>query len=159
MAREADFWWADLRGGTGSALPPSVLQRITWYEKQAHHQRAGFYVSEIAIVLLSAAIPASAAAGASTMVAGVLGALVVAAVGLRQLYRWGENWIRSSNSLVALQGEVVNWSYGADPYSGSNADAVLAARVEAMVLSETTDWFGMLRSRATAVATTDGAQP
>lgn len=155
MRNEADFWWAQLRGPGDSGLPPSVLQRIGWYERQVRLHRIGFYASEVLVLVLSASIPASAAAGAGVGVAGVLGALVVAATGLRQIFRWSENWIRSSRSLVALQGEVVSWSCGAAPYDDqAGAAAVLAARAEAMARSETGDWAGMLRDRAAAAEST-----
>lgn len=128
-----------------------MLERITGYERQVRRQRIGFYASEILIVLLSAAIPAGAAAGASAGFAGVLGALVVVAVGMRQLFRWGENWIRSSGSLVALQGEVVLWNTGAGPYQDpAEAGPVLAARTEALVLTETMDWASTRRAAMAA---------
>lgn len=157
MTDTAVFWWAGLRGPEGSELPAAVHERVSWYEKQVRRQRIGFYASEILIVLLSAAIPASAAVGASTAVLGVLGALVVVAAGMRQLFRWGENWIRASGSLSTLHGEVVRWSHSAAPYQDpADAGAVLAARIEAIVLAETSDWA---TTRRAALAAAEAAPP
>ncbi|MBI0296969.1 DUF4231 domain-containing protein [Streptomyces sp. PRKS01-29] len=77
---------------------------MTWYEWHKRRQRRGHYLSEAALLLLSASIPACAAAGASVTVTGVLGALVVASAGLRQLFRWRENSVRAGSTLMALQG-------------------------------------------------------
>ncbi|MFL5515318.1 MAG: DUF4231 domain-containing protein, partial [Gemmatimonadales bacterium] len=98
------------------------------------------YLSEALLLLLSASIPACAAAGASVTVTGVLGALVVVSAGLRQLFRWGENWVRASSVLMALQGELVNWSCGSSPYDGADSLAVLASRTEELVRSEAGEW-------------------
>jgi hypothetical protein len=146
MQHEADFKWTGFKSPRGDELPPSVVERISWYERQVRQQRIGFYASETLTILFSAAIPASAAAGASTLVTGILGAFVVVAAGLRQLFRWGENWVRSSASLVALQGAVVNWSYANAPYEDpARASAVLAAEVESIAIAETGNWMTMRR--------------
>lgn len=139
-AGEASFWWTELRGSDGAELPPNVRERMTWYEWHKRRQRLGHYLSEAVLLLLSASIPACAAAGASVTVTGVLGALVVVSAGLRQLFRWGENWVRASSVLMALQGELVNWSCGSAPYDGADSLAVLASRTEELVRSEAGEW-------------------
>ena len=74
--------------------------------------------------------------------------------GLRQLYRWGENWIRSSQTLVGLQAEIIKWSVGAPPYqSGSDAAAELVTRLESIVAVETSSWASMLQSAQSQSAT------
>ncbi|MEU9382022.1 DUF4231 domain-containing protein [Streptomyces sp. NPDC048279] len=137
---EVRFWWAELRGPDGAELPPNVRERIAWYEWHKRRQRFGHYLSEAVLLLLSASIPACAAAGASVTVTGILGALVVVSAGLRQLFRWGENWVRVSSVLTALQGELVNWSCGSPPYNGADSLAVLASRTEELVRSEAGEW-------------------
>ncbi|MEU7562699.1 DUF4231 domain-containing protein [Streptomyces eurythermus] len=137
---ESGFWWAELRGPDGDALPPSVRQRTTWYERYKRRQRFGHYLSEAVLLLLSASIPACAAAGAAVTVTGILGALVVVSAGLRQLFRWGENWVRASSVLMAIQGEIVDWSSGSAPYDGVNPSALLASRTEELAGSEAGEW-------------------
>lgn len=60
--------------------------------------------------------------------------------GVRQLFWWGENWVRASFVLMALQGEFVNWSCGSAPYDGADSLAVLASRTEELVRSEAGEW-------------------
>jgi hypothetical protein len=142
-----DYWWQHL-GPEGRPLPPSVNERLRWYEKVVRKSRIGYFVFEIITIVIAAAIPAAAAMGASTATTGILGALVTVMVGFRQLWRWGEDWIRFSGSLVALQREVVAWSVGAEPYNEPRrADALLSTRVESLVETETTRWSA-LRSEA-----------
>jgi hypothetical protein len=149
-----EFWWSDFTARDGSPLPITARKRINWYEKNARFQRKAFYTSEIIVILLSAAIPTAAALGARSAITGVLGALVVVTAGLRQLYRWGENWIRSSQTLVGLQAEIIKWSVGAPPYqSGSDAAAVLVTRLESIVAVETSSWASMLQSAQSQSAT------
>lgn len=69
---------------------------------------------------------------------GGLGAGVAAAVGLRQLFRWGENWIRTSASMMALRRQLIVWSMG-----GPDAGQLLAGRVEELTLSDTATWPAM----------------
>ncbi|MCT2594629.1 DUF4231 domain-containing protein [Streptomyces sp. N2-109] len=137
------YWWSALRAPGGAEPPPSVVERLSWYERQKSRARAGFYVSEVVIVLLSASVPAAVAMDAPGAVTGSLGAGVAAAVGLRQLFRWGENWIRTSASMVALQQHVIAWSLGSAPYDGPGAQQLLAGRVEELVLADTATWSAM----------------
>jgi Protein of unknown function (DUF4231) len=153
------YWWQQLVG-PDRKLPPSVNERLSWYENQVRYHRDRFRLFEIAIIVVSAAIPAAAAIGASAGIAGVLGALVTALVGVRQLYRWGEYWVRFSGSLMAMQREVVRWSVKADPYDADelqHADARLSDRVEALVTDETAQWSALQSAALSSQAdATDG---
>ena len=86
----------------------------------------------------------------------IFGAFVTALIGVRQLYRLGDQWIRVASTLVALEREVVAWSVGVKPYEEpQNRDAELANRVESIVLMETTRWSA-LRSALLAAQTDAG---
>jgi hypothetical protein len=133
-------WWERLQGKTGDSLPFSVAERIQWYGRQVRRHRILNYGIEVVIIVLAASIPAATTLGASAMVAGVLGAVVTALAGLRQVLRSQENWIRCSGTLVALQREAVLWSSGNAPYDGADASQTLVANVEALVAQETAQW-------------------
>jgi hypothetical protein len=134
------FWWQKLTNPGTGPLPVSVGERIAWYEARVRQHRVGNYVLETATVVVAAAIPAAAALGAPVAVTGVLGAAVTVLAGLRQLIRPGENWIRFSKTLVALQREVVLWGAGGKPYDGDHADTTLIENVENLIVEETTSW-------------------
>lgn len=137
--------WRTLRR-SGEPLPPSVWDRLEWYERNADYQRKAFYTAEVAVIVLSAGIPVATALHAPAAFAAVLGSLVVVVGGVRHVWRWGENWIRSSRALVDLQSEVVRWSTSADPYQTDNATAALVIRTEAIVAGETAGWSHALQS-------------
>jgi hypothetical protein len=140
------YWWEQLAGADGQPLPASVRTRLDWYERQVRRDRRRYYLLEVAVVVISASIPAAAATGASVGATGVLGAVLTVVVGLRQLFRLGENWIRFSSFLVGLQREVVVWSVGAKPYDDPGASALLTTRVESLVADETAQWSVLRRS-------------
>jgi hypothetical protein len=134
-------WWERLQGKTtGDALPSSVAERLQWYGRQVRRSRILNYGLEILILVMAASIPAATTLGASAVVAGVLGAVVTALAGMRQVLRSQENWIRCSGTLVALQRETVLWSSGNPPYDGDDATQILVANVEALVAQETAQW-------------------
>ncbi|MBV1851571.1 DUF4231 domain-containing protein [Catellatospora tritici] len=140
-------WWQQLTSPGGSSLPLSVTERLSWYQRQVSKQRRGNYLLEGTTVVLAAGIPAAAALGAATTVTAVLGALVAILAGLRQLLRPGENWIRSSGTLIALQREAVLWSAGNAPYDGNRPDAALVENVEALVADEAMRWADQRSAR------------
>jgi len=134
------IWWQRLTAPGGGQLPLSVQERLRWYSNQVRRQRIGNYTLEGVTVVIAAGIPAAVALGAPATVTAVLGATVAILAGLRQLIRPGENWIRSSATLVALQREAVLWSAGASPYDSDLADTLLVENFENLVAAETSQW-------------------
>ncbi len=152
MARAAtrQFWWQELERSGPGPLPASVRERIAWYEGRVRYHRRANAVVETVTVMLAASIPAATSVGASVAVAGVLGAVVTALAGVRQLMRAGENWIRLSATLVALQREVVLWSASIGRYNGRDADAALVKTIENIVIQETGRWADQHNLRGAA---------
>jgi hypothetical protein len=134
------IWWQRLTVPDGRQLPLSVQERLRWCTNQVRRQRTGNYTLEGVTVVIAAGIPAAVALGAPATVIAVLGAMIAILAGLRQLIRPGENWIRSSATLVALQREAVLWSAGVPPYDGELSDTLLVENVENLVAAETSQW-------------------
>lgn len=135
------YWWQRLARHDGSPLPASAVERLTWYERQVRRKRIGYYGVELVILLASATIPAAAAAGASVAVMGVLGAVVTALIGTRQLFKLEQDWIRFSRTLIDLHAEAVAYSVGTAPYADDGtASATLATNIEQLVAAETAQW-------------------
>jgi hypothetical protein len=146
---ENAIWWRRLTRPSGAQPPPSVVQRLGWYAGRVRNGRLATYALEGSIIVVSAAIPATVAAGGSAGVAGVLGAIVTALVGVRQLMRLNATWSRVSATLVAMQRELVLWSVAAAPYDVDDtaAGVALTTAIEGLVVAETTQWTEL---RATA---------
>jgi Protein of unknown function (DUF4231) len=68
------------------------------------------------VLVLSAAIPTAAAMGSSTIVLGILGALITVLTGLSHEHRWKENWVRHVRSRVAIERELVSYKNKGQPY-------------------------------------------
>jgi hypothetical protein len=135
-----NVWWQRLTAPGGGQLPLSVQERLRWSANQVRRQRIANYVLEAVTVVVAAGIPAAVALGTPATVVALLGALVAILAGLRQLLRPGENWIRTSVTLVALQREAVLWSAGAPPYDDDPAGTLLVENVENLVAAETSQW-------------------
>jgi hypothetical protein len=144
MPSETDdvAWWRRLTRPSGAVPPPSVTERVGWYQQRVRRGRQATYALEGSIILVSAAIPAAVAAGAPAGVAGVLGAVVTALVGVRQLARFNAGWSRVAATVVAMQRELVLWSLAAAPYDTADdaAAVTLATAIETLVRAETTQW-------------------
>jgi hypothetical protein len=135
-------WWESLQRN-GENVPDWVQSNLRFYNAVTKRSRVGFYVIEVLVILTSATIPAAAAAGASTAVAGILGACVTALIGLRQLTGWREAWARYAQTRAAIEREVVLWSRSIEPYSGELASADLVQNTEALVAVETDRWASL----------------
>jgi hypothetical protein len=135
-------WWLRLTRPSGTEPPPSVVERLGWYEKRVRNARRATYTLEISIIVVAAAIPATVAAGGPAGLAGVLGAIVTALVGVRQLLRFNATWTRVGVTIVAMQRELVAWSVATAPYDGDDTTAgvALATAIEGLVVAETTQW-------------------
>ncbi|WDM10856.1 hypothetical protein J3S85_04390 [Streptomyces lavenduligriseus] len=71
--------------------------------------------------------------------------MVVVSAGLRQLFRRGENRVRASSVLMAIQGGIVGWNSGSAPYDGVNPSALPASRTEELAGSEAGEWAAARR--------------
>jgi hypothetical protein len=127
-------------------VPAWVQANLRFYDRGTNRARIGYYALETVIILTSASIPAAAAVGASVAVTGVLGAVVAALIGLRQLAGWREQWVRFAVVRSALEREVVSWSAELGGYAGPDADERLLLVAQDLVAGETGRW-AMLRSR------------
>ncbi|GAB3413029.1 DUF4231 domain-containing protein [Flindersiella endophytica] len=132
--------WTTIASPRGTALPVNVVDRLRWYRRNSVRNRVTFYSVNSAVIVLAAAIPAVSAVGAGAAVAGVLGAVVAILTGLNSLLQSRENWLRSARGMLLIQREIVQWSNGKGDYAGTDADAVLADKVESFVETESTEW-------------------
>ena len=141
----ATRWW-ERATRQGRPVPEWVQVNLRYYETESRRARISFYVLETTVIVVSAAIPAAAAVGASVAVTGVLGAAVAAMVGLRQLSGWRESWVRRAVFRSAIEREVVSWSAGLGVYGGPDADERLLLATQELVAGETGRWATLRQS-------------
>jgi hypothetical protein len=117
-----------------------------YYKKQAWQAKTGYRVSETAILIVAAAIPASAAFTGDRRIPAVLGAVTVVLTGVRQVFRWRENWQRFTTTCALLQNEYDFYVVGDDKYADENRDQRLVRRVREIEMAETTGWVALLNA-------------
>jgi hypothetical protein len=131
---------------TGSPVPAGAAwerleDQLGWYDRKSAHHKKWFYRLKVAQIVIAAAIPASAAAGASAAIAGVMGATIVVFEGLQQLFQFQQNWLTYRATAEALKHEKFLCAAGAGPYAGAGRpSALLAERVEGLVSQEHAAW-------------------
>ena len=116
-------------------------EQIQWYDSHSARYKRWFHSLKVAQIVIAAAIPALAAAGASAAIAGALGATIVVLEGLQQLFQFQQNWVSYRATAEALKHERFALPGDAGPYAGNDRpDALLAERVESLVSQETAAW-------------------
>lgn len=121
-------------------------EQIQWYDGHSAHHKRWFHSLKVAQIVIAALIPALAAAGASTAIAGALGATIVVLEGLQQLFQFQQNWVSYRATAEALKHERSLFLAHAGPYAGNGRpDALLAERVEGLVSQETAAWTSSQR--------------
>jgi uncharacterized protein involved in tolerance to divalent cations len=152
---------ADRRNGHYAFMPTSspntlgnpsldaLAASFDWYRRHARYARGRYHGSEILLVVVAAAIPASAAYTSDQRVSATLGALVVVLTGVRSIYRWHEDWLRSSEACAQLETARQLYMQRASPYAGTDRDELLVRRVRDIEVAETTSWVDLRKSAAT----------
>jgi hypothetical protein len=133
------------------ALPPNVVERAAWYEKNMKAARLGSTWIDVATIATASAVPMSVAFKAATWVPALLGTLSAVAAGTRQTFDWKGNWTSFTRASQMIQTEIVSYSCGRHPYEDKLiAPGLLAAIVEEITAAETGTWAQRVRTPAGA---------
>jgi Protein of unknown function (DUF4231) len=120
-----------------------------WYKTHAIHSRRAFRIFETALLVVSAAIPATAAVQPhNAIMPAVLGAVVVVLAGMRAVFHWQDNYLRFSGAREAVEAERRLYYTGAKPYDdAATRDQVLAASVSRIEQEEMGGWIKVAAER------------
>jgi hypothetical protein len=129
-----------VNNGDESVTWKRLESQIEWYDGRARSNQIWFKVLKVGQLVLAAAIPAAAAAGARVAVAGVMGALVVVLEGVQQLFQFQPNWASYRATCESLKREKFLFLASAGDYAREDRERRLALRVEALVSDETSQW-------------------
>jgi hypothetical protein len=112
-----------------------------WYQHNREATRIRFQVSEVAILLISAAVPISGVLTPhDARLPTAIGALVVALTGLRPVFHWRDNWIRSAITASVLDAEIRLYLVHAPPYDRTDRSARLLRRLNEIEGAEYATW-------------------
>ena len=81
-----------------------------------------------------------ASLGVSVDAAAVLGAVVVVLEGIQHLNQYQSNWISYRATAEALKHEKYLFLARAGPYTGPQAEPLLAERIESLISQEHSKW-------------------
>lgn len=120
--------------------------QIAWYDRRSANSKRWYQRLKVAQLVIAAAIPVMAAAGAQPVVAGAMGALIVVLEGVQQLFQYQQNWTAYRSTCEALRHEKFLYLARAGPYGdAARPGALLAERVEGLVSQEHAAWVAEQR--------------
>lgn len=128
-------------------------EQIAWYDRRSAHGKRWYQRLKVAQIVIAAAIPVTAAAGAPAagapaVVAGAMGALIVVLESLQQLFQYQQNWTAYGSTCEALRHEKFLYVARAGPYAdAARPMALLAERVEGLVSQEHAAWVSEQREQ------------
>ena len=115
--------------------------QLAWYERNSAHHKRWFYRLKVLQIVIAAAIPVSAGAGASAWITGSLGGSIVVLEGFQQLFQFQQNWVGYRATAESLKHEKYLYLASAGPFADlARPDALLAERVEGLVSQEHSAW-------------------
>ena len=132
--------------GSGPAGPAGYAwerleDQLGWYERNSARQKSWFQRLKVVQIVVAAAIPVAAGAGASAWITGSLGALIVVLEGVQQLFQFQQNWVGYRATAEALKREKSYYLSRAGPYADvARPGTLLAERVEGLVSQEHSAW-------------------
>ncbi len=135
------------------AAQQRLEEQIAWYDGKSRHNQRWFKRLKVGQIVLAAAIPAAAAAGAPSWVLGCAGAAIVVLEGLQQLQQYQQNWTTYRATCERLKHERHLYAAVAGPYAGAaRPAALLAERVEGLVSQEHAAWVSQQREATKGAA-------
>jgi hypothetical protein len=121
--------------------------QIEWYDKKSVRSQYCFKVLKVIEIVAAVLIPLSAGISAilpipyPTIIAAVLGALIVVLESFQSLYQFQSNWISYRSTCEELKHEKFLWLAKAGHYANAKEpDRLLAERVESIVSTEHAKW-------------------
>lgn len=115
--------------------------QLGYYERTASRSQKSFRVVKVVQLIVAAAVPVTATAGASAVVTASIGGLILVLEGVQALFGWQQNWVNYRNTAEALKSEQHLYQAHAGPYARAGSPArLLAERIEALLSSERSGW-------------------
>jgi hypothetical protein len=122
-------------------------RQIDWYERVARQNNVGNKVCKVVGISTAAAIAVMAAAGSDAVLVAGLGALVVVAQGVQEVFQFQANWVNFGRTKELLKRELALYQADAGPYARTtDPERLLAERTETVAATELDTWVESQRS-------------
>lgn len=126
-----------------------------WYYRSATWARRGFWVAEVVLVIITAAIPTAVALDLSQRIPAVLGGIAAVLTGLSGIFLWRDSWVRFTQTYTELETEKVFYQYGIGVYDIDDERArtkLFIERTRTIAGAETKLWTTIRQRQATSPA-------
>ncbi|MEV0136095.1 DUF4231 domain-containing protein [Dactylosporangium sp. NPDC050688] len=121
-------------------------ESFEWYRLHAIRSRKWHKFTEVSVVLIAAAIPASVVVFPDgPVLSALLGTAVVVLTGLKSTFHWQENYLRYSEAREAVETERRRYHTLTVPYDSDQRDQILIQKITAIEHDEMRGWLRVAR--------------
>jgi hypothetical protein len=142
---------ASTKPAAGEQPPPepgsyarSEAERVfRWYARNARRSRYQFQISEMILLVASAAVPvAGILTPGNARPAAIIGAGVVVLTGFRSVFHFYDNWTRLAGTCAFIKAELRLYEARVEPYDDPATRAeILLRKINSAELTETAKWM------------------
>jgi hypothetical protein len=122
-----------------------ALDELRWYRRNANRARLANRVTEVLLLLASAATTVVAALGVTPWVTALLAATALVLTGLRRSFDWHENWVSYISRWSELRSVVHQYQLLPEDRRDEQARRQLVSSVDDIVSTETEQWASRRR--------------
>ncbi|MXV84145.1 DUF4231 domain-containing protein [Candidatus Poribacteria bacterium] len=132
-------------------LKDRVEQQINWYDCKSTLNKRYFYLLQIIVLVMSAAVPVVSILSIVfesiwiRLAIGILGALATIATGIISICQFRKNWIEYRTTAESLKCEKYMFRTKTGFYAKSGTFPVFVERIEALISKEHKNWEQHLR--------------
>jgi hypothetical protein len=122
-----------------------ALDELRWYRRNANLARQANRLTEVLLLLASAATTVVAALGVTAWVTALLAATALVLTGLRRSFDWHENWVAYISRWSELRSVVHQYQLLPEDRRDEEARRQLVSNVDDIVSTETERWASRRR--------------
>ena len=122
-----------------------ALDELRWYRRNANLARQANRLTEVLLLLASAATTVVAALGVTAWVTALLAATALVLTGLRRSFDWHENWVAYISRWSELRSVVHQYQLLPEERRDEEARRELVSSVDDIVSTETERWASRRR--------------
>lgn len=130
-----------------------ALRQLDWYGRAANRAQLANRISEVLLLVLSAATTVAAALSAPAWLTASLAAAALVTTGLRKTFDWHENWVSFRAQWIELRATINQYRLLPDAQRDDDAKRQLLARVDEAISSEAGSWAARRRKLDTQTPT------
>jgi Protein of unknown function (DUF4231) len=126
---------------TSSNAKVILEEALTWYDKQASTNRLWYQFLRLAAIILAATVPVLTTSGAPSLATAIVGALIVVAEGIQQVFRFHDNYTTYRATWNYLTREQrLHMTHAGAFANNPDPDRTLAEHIDTILAEENSNW-------------------